>query len=128
VKHKSAFVPILAKMNYFGQLSGELMVLAIKTVDSFDLSEHTLNFNNNLLEFFQCILSQSSESNYLKEILAEKFFYKMLRMLTLLNLVDEETMREYKNRCVSIAYRLFEFSKDRCLAMGWGATGVMREL
>lgn len=53
------------------------------------------------------MLSQPSESNYLKELLADKFFYKLLRMLTLLNLLDEETMREYRQRCVAIAYRLF---------------------
>jgi hypothetical protein len=61
-------------------------------------------------------------------MLADRLFYKLLRMLTLLNISEEETTREYRNRCVSIAYRLFAFSKERCLVMGWGASGVMREL
>jgi hypothetical protein len=65
-QHKNALIPIFAKLNYFGQLSGELAILAVKTMDSFDLSEHSLNFNNSLLEFFQCLLSQNSESDYLK--------------------------------------------------------------
>lgn len=128
-KHRMALVSIIAKLNYFGQLSGELMVLILKTIDLFDLSQQSLNYNNNLLEFIQSILcQQQSENSYLKQILAQNFFYKLLRMLTLLNLVSEETMREYKNRCISIAYRLFQLSKSRCMAMGWAAAGIMREL
>ena len=48
-QHRIALVPIVAKLNYFGQLSGELIVLVLKTIDLFDLSEPSLNYNNNLL-------------------------------------------------------------------------------
>lgn len=66
-QHRIALVPIVAKLNYFGQLSGELIVLVLKTIDLFDLSEPSLNYNNNLLEFIQSILcQQQTENNYLK--------------------------------------------------------------
>ncbi len=66
-QHRIALVPIVAKINYFGQLSGELIVLVLKTIDLFDLSEPSLNYNNNLLEFIQSILcQQQTENNYLK--------------------------------------------------------------
>jgi hypothetical protein len=82
-------VLIISKLNYFGQLTPDLLSLAIKTADAFDLSEHSLNFNNSLLEFFQTILAQGAEADQLKAVLADRFFYKLLRMLTLLNMVDE---------------------------------------
>jgi hypothetical protein len=100
--------------------------MAIKIIDAFDFSEHSLNFNNNLLEFFESILAQGAETDHLKAVLADRFFYKLLRMLTLLNTVDEEIVRDYRNRCVAITYRLLTFGRERCVAMGWGASGVMR--
>jgi|688.fasta_scaffold1533777_1 hypothetical protein len=36
--HRGSIISILAKLNYFGQLSGDLLVLAIKIIDAFDLS------------------------------------------------------------------------------------------
>ena len=60
--------------------------------------------------------------------MADKLFYKLLRMLALLNLIDEETVRDYRSRCINLAYKLFEFSKERCMTIGWGAAGAMREL
>jgi hypothetical protein len=65
-QHRSSLIPILAKLNYFGQLSTDLLTLAIKTLDCFDYSENSLNYNNNLLEFFQCVLAQGTESDHLK--------------------------------------------------------------
>lgn len=125
-QHKSALIHIMNRLNYFRQLSVDLLTMAIKIIDAFDFSEHSLNFNNNLLEFFESILAQGAETDHLKAVLADRFFYKLLRMLTLLNTVDEEIVRDYRNRCVAINYRLLTFGRERCVAMGWGASGVMR--
>lgn len=38
VQHRSPLALIIAKLNYFGQLSADLLALAIKTIDAFDLS------------------------------------------------------------------------------------------
>ncbi len=126
--YRHAIVLILGRLNYFGQLTPDLLALAIKTADAFDFSEPSLNYNHSLLEFFQSILAQGSEGDQLKGVLCDRLFYKLMRMLTLLNMVDEENVREYRRRCVAIAYRLVSFGKERCLALGWGAFGVMREL
>jgi hypothetical protein len=127
-QYRHALVLILGRLNYFGQLTPDLLALAIKTADAFDFSEPSLNYNHSLLEFLQSILAQGAEGDQLKAVLCDRLFYKLMRMLTLLNMVDEENVREYRSRCVAIAYRLLAFGKERCLAMGWGASGVMREL
>lgn len=110
-QHRQALVLILGRFNYFGQLTPELLSLTIKTADAFDFSEPSLNYNHSLLEFFQSILAQGSEGDHLKAILYDRLFYKLMRMLTLLNMVEEENLREYRSRCVAIAYRLLDFGK-----------------
>ena len=99
------------RLNYFRQLSVDLLTMAIKIIDAFDFSEHSLTFNNNLLESFQSILAQGAETDHLKAVLADRFFYKTLRMLTLLKIVDDEIMQNYRSRCVAIAYRLLTFGR-----------------
>jgi hypothetical protein len=37
-QHRQALVPILGRVNYFGQLTPDLLALVIKTVDAFDFS------------------------------------------------------------------------------------------
>jgi hypothetical protein len=110
-QHKSAFIHIMNRLNYFRQLSVDLLTMAIKIIDAFDFSEHSLTFNNNLLESFQSILAQGAETDHLKAVLADRFFYKTLRMLTLLKIVDDEIMQNYRSRCVAIAYRLLTFGR-----------------
>lgn len=59
-QHRRAIVLILGRLNYFGQLTADLLALAIKTADAFDFSEHSLYYNNSLLDFFQSILAQGA--------------------------------------------------------------------
>lgn len=104
-------MPILGKLNFFGQLDPNLLAATLSAADAFDFSEPSLNFNNGLLEFCQALLAQGAEADPLKAVLADRLFYKLLRMLTLLNALEDETMREYRQRCVAIAYRLLAFGK-----------------
>jgi len=34
-------------------------------------------------------------------------FFKILRMITIINLVEDTAMREYKYKCITIAEKLF---------------------
>jgi hypothetical protein len=80
---RSGIVFLLGKLHYYGQLSGDLLVLAVKTMDYSDMSEASLNFNNEMLGLFQRLLTEPV-SKPLTYILAKTLFYKLLRMLSLL--------------------------------------------
>ena len=46
---KSSMLLVIDKLLLFGQLTSDLLILLIKTMDGFDLSEVSLNYNNSLL-------------------------------------------------------------------------------
>jgi len=127
---RSSMLLVIDKLLLFGQLTSDLLILLIKTMDGFDLSEVSLNYNNSLLELlYQRIITQNiPEQTQLAETLADNLFYKLLRMLTVICLLEEETFCEYKSKCVTIVNRLFTFDHDRCLALGWTIDLLLKEL
>jgi hypothetical protein len=55
---RGGVIPSLEKLFLYGQLEGDLVVLAVKTIDYTDLSEAALNYSNELLCFFHKLLTE----------------------------------------------------------------------
>jgi hypothetical protein len=85
---RSGIISLLSKLHYYGQLSTDLVVLAIKTIDFTDLSENALNYNNQMLGFFHKIINEPSDKPF-SYILAKCCFYKIFRILSLLVCIDD---------------------------------------
>ena len=104
-----------------------MVVLAVKTIDYTDLSETSLNYNHQMLTFFHELLTAPNNKQF-SYVLAKTFFFKILRMLSLLVYVEDEALRDYKLRLVALAERLFEVERSKCLAIGNSGLNVLREV